>query len=112
MIIEGIFILLFLGMLFFIYLFQRQKRIEKKLLKKYDERDDKSKQGEQRRNITERNAGRKRVPEVTDRELSTSGNVESERRELLQTAETIDRGETNVSPRKDSKLARIFKHRR
>ncbi len=102
MIPEGILVLAILGFLFFLFFNWKDKLNTKKLFKNYDDSKDKSKQGELRRTTEERNTGAKRT------EGSSTGSVELEREELLQTTETIPDGETSNSTGKPNGLTNLF----
>ncbi len=115
MILEGLLGFIFLGFIFYFYFSWRERRYSKKLLKNYDENEDKSKQGEEesRKLRRERRSGREGnkfggLPTVTETEPVDAGLVEFKGRELLQTTKTIPDGKTSNSNGKSNKLNRIL----
>jgi len=87
------FVIMFIALMGFLFLLMLLDAMKlRRLRKKYNEKEDKSKQGEQRRNLKERESGVKRFDKF-------------ERPEFLQTT-------TPSKPRKDSTSSRGFFARR
>lgn len=105
-VVEFLFGLLIIAVIFFFIFDFLDKRKRKKLQKNYDGNEDKSKQGELRKH------GKHRSAEYRDGEQNSPDDAELERRRLLQISETNSDGKTDSSTRKTGKSPRGFFARR
>lgn len=96
MILEGILFAFLIGGVFFVIFNFFDKRKFKKIQKNYNQDEDKSKQGEERRGIKYRGPEqrRRRVAEPKETELLNAGLVEPKGKELLPSTGTGSDGET------------------
>ena len=94
---------LFLLVIFYYWLVRKEKKKHKKILESYNESDDKSKQGERRRDFE------KGFPAVANPEQDTPGLSEPARQELLPTTDVVHDGKTSNSNGEPSGIADFFK---
>lgn len=110
MIIEGLLSILVLGGLLFLFLNWKEKLKSKKLLKKYDEDNDKSKQGEELRSTKTRGAEqRRRNGKSAKAKLALKGFGQSEGSGLLPPTDVDDDGKNGISPRGPTRLSKLLR---
>jgi len=103
--VVGIIVIIFLMILFFIIWIIHEKIKLKRLRKKYNEDDDKSKQGEERRESGS-------FPRIAETKPPLKGFVEPQRDSVLPPTETGVDGETGTRSGKTDKLTNFFERLR